>query len=57
MGAIWLKKGVEASSAAAISRNVREVVEATLAEIERRGDVAIRELSIKFDKWDRQDSG
>ena len=36
MATIWLKKGVEASSAAAIDRNVREVVEATLADIERR---------------------
>ena len=53
--AIWLKRGQEASSAAAIDKSVREVVEATLKDIETRGDAAIRELSIKFDKWDRAD--
>ena len=36
-------------------RKVRDVVEATLADIERRGDAAVRDLSIKFDGWDRRD--
>jgi sulfopropanediol 3-dehydrogenase len=51
----WLKKGEEAANIAASDRNVREVVEKTLADIETRGDVAVRELSVKFDKWDRND--
>lgn len=51
----WLKEGAEASSVAEIDRNVRDVVEATLTDIEQRGDDAVRELSIKFDKWDRDD--
>lgn len=51
----WLKLGAESSNIAAIDRNVRDIVEKTLADVEKRGDVAIRELSIKFDKWDRDD--
>ncbi|PCH98787.1 MAG: histidinol dehydrogenase [Rhodobacteraceae bacterium] len=51
----YLKTGAEASNVAAIDRKVRDVVEATLADIEARGDVAVRELSVKFDKWDRDD--
>lgn len=51
----WLKEGAEASSVAEIDRNVRDVVEKTLADIEKRGDDAVRDLSRKFDKWDRED--
>lgn len=34
-------------------RAVRDTVEQILDDIESRGDVAVRELSKKFDKWDR----
>ena len=51
----WLKEGAEASGVAEIDRNVRDVVERTLADIEKRGDEAVRELSRKFDNWDRED--
>lgn len=34
---------------------IRETVELILADIETRGNKAIRELSIKFDNYDRQD--
>jgi sulfopropanediol 3-dehydrogenase len=51
----WLKQGAEPSSIADQDRKVREVVEATLADIEARGDAAIRDLSVKFDGWDRED--
>jgi sulfopropanediol 3-dehydrogenase len=51
--AVWLKRGATAETRADADRKVREVVEATLADIERRGDAAVRELSIKFDSWDR----
>jgi sulfopropanediol 3-dehydrogenase len=50
----WLKQGAEPSRIADRDRKVREVVEATLLEIETRGDEAVRELSIKFDGWDRE---
>lgn len=49
----WLKRGVTAEARAETDRQVRDVVEATLADIAARGDAAVRELSIKFDRWDR----
>ena len=52
--AIWLKRGATAEAKADADRKVRDVVEATLVDIERRGDAALRELSIKFDGWDRE---
>ena len=51
----WLKRAVTAEVRAEADRKVRDVVEATLADIEKRGDAAIRDLSIKFDGWDRED--
>lgn len=53
--AIWLKKGAEASVIKSAAREVRDTVEKTLADIEERGDDAIRELSIRFDNLDRDD--
>jgi len=51
----WLKRGAAAETKAASDRKVRDIVEAALADIEQRGDVALREMSIKFDNWDRED--
>ena len=51
----WLKRGATASARAEVDRKVRDTVEATLADIESRGDAAVRDLSIKFDGWDRED--
>lgn len=53
--ATWLKRGAAAEFKKDADRKVRDIVEGTLADIEARGDVAIRELSIKFDNWDRED--
>lgn len=50
----YLKRGAEAQVRAEQDRKVRDVVEATLADIEMRGDAAVRDLSIKFDRWDRE---
>lgn len=50
----WLKRGAEAEALASAEQNVRNTVEATLADIVSRGDAAVRELSIKFDGWDRE---
>ncbi|WP_347116047.1 histidinol dehydrogenase [Leclercia sp. S52] len=36
-------------------RQIRETVELILADIEKRGNKAIRELSVKFDRYDRKD--
>ena len=51
----WLKKGADIEVRAEADRKVRDVVEATLADIEARGDAAVRDLSIRFDGWDRED--
>jgi sulfopropanediol 3-dehydrogenase len=51
--AIWLKRGATAEAKAETNRQVRDTVEGILADIEARGDAAVRDLSIKFDKWDR----
>ncbi|MBN3725967.1 histidinol dehydrogenase [Burkholderia sp. Ac-20379] len=53
--AVWLKQGAEAEVIKSAAKEVRETVEATLADIEARGDAAVRELSIRFDKLDRED--
>jgi len=50
----WLKRGARAGEAAATDQKVRETVEAVLADIAKRGDAAVRELSVKFDGWDRE---
>lgn len=49
----WLKRGADAGVVANADKQVRETVEGILADIGARGDAAVRELSIKFDKWDR----
>ena len=51
----YLKRGASLASKAATDRTVRDTVEGILADIEARGDAAVRELSIRFDKWDRDD--
>ena len=51
----WLKRGAAVDGRAEADRKVRDVVEATLVDIERRGDEAVRELSVKFDGWERDD--
>ncbi len=51
----YLKRGKSASMKADDDANVRRIVEEILTDIEKRGDAAVRELSVKFDKWDRKD--
>ena len=51
----WLKRGAETATLAEADRAVRQAVESILADIAGRGDTAVRELSIKFDQWDRDD--
>ncbi|AOF98218.1 sulfopropanediol 3-dehydrogenase [Sphingobium sp. AP50] len=51
----WLKRGEAADVKAQADRKVRDIVEAALSDIEQRGDTALREMSIKFDGWDRED--
>jgi sulfopropanediol 3-dehydrogenase len=51
----YLKRGRDATLRAEDDQSVRVAVEAMLADIEKRGDAAIRDLSVKFDHWDRTD--
>ncbi len=51
----WLKRGQDQTEIVAADKQVREAVEAILADIAARGDAAVRDLSVKFDKWDRDD--
>nr|WP_295883655.1 histidinol dehydrogenase [uncultured Devosia sp.] len=52
---VWLKRGKNVEERAEADRQVRATVEGILGDIEKRGDDAVRELSAKFDRWDRED--
>ena len=49
----WLKQGRDESEVLAADSKVREAVEGMLRDISERGDEAVRELSIRFDKYER----
>jgi sulfopropanediol 3-dehydrogenase len=51
----YLKRGRDAAQRAEDDSKDRASVESILADIEKRGDAAVRELSLKFDNWDRKD--
>ena len=51
----WLKRGATAEAKRDADRKVRDIVEASLLDIEDRGDAALRDMSIRFDNWDRED--
>ncbi|MDG3007419.1 histidinol dehydrogenase [Paludisphaera mucosa] len=51
----WLKRGADQAETAEADAKVRETVERILADVARRGDEAVRELSVRFDGWDRDD--
>jgi sulfopropanediol 3-dehydrogenase len=51
----WIKRGQDETEVVAADRKVRDTVETILTDIAERGDAAVRELSVKFDKWDRDD--
>jgi sulfopropanediol 3-dehydrogenase len=48
----YLKRGMDASAIKAADAKVRETVEQILADIEARGEAAVRELSKKYDNWE-----
>lgn len=47
----YLKEGVSEEKASTDDAKVRQIVESILADIEGRGDAAVREYSEKFDSW------
>jgi sulfopropanediol 3-dehydrogenase len=50
-----LKRGRDAEQKAEDDAKTRAIVEGILADIAERGDAAVREMSKKFDGWDRDD--
>jgi sulfopropanediol 3-dehydrogenase len=51
----FLKRGRDEAARADDDVKVRATVEGILADIAARGDKAVRDLSVKFDRWDRGD--
>ena len=51
----YLKAGISDAEAAEADEKVRRVVEEALNDIAKRGDAAVREMSIRFDGWERDD--
>ena len=47
----YLKQGKDAAAREEVDRKVRETVETILADVDARGDAAVRELSEKFDGY------
>lgn len=47
-----IKQGATEETKTEADRQTRYTVEAILEDIQARGDMAVRELSVKFDKWD-----
>jgi sulfopropanediol 3-dehydrogenase len=50
-----LKRGRDAEQKAEDDAKTRAIVEGILKDIGERGDAAVREMSKKFDNWDRED--
>jgi sulfopropanediol 3-dehydrogenase len=51
----YLKRGLDVTAIKEADANVRQTVESILADIEARGDQAVRDLSKKFDNWSPKD--
>jgi sulfopropanediol 3-dehydrogenase len=47
----YLKTGITEAESEAVEAKVRDVVENILTDIKTRGDIAVRELSERFDNW------
>ena len=51
----WLKLAISKQDKDVAQQQVRETVEKLLADIETRGDTAVRELSKRFDNWEPEE--
>jgi sulfopropanediol 3-dehydrogenase len=51
----YVKRGLDVTAIKEADANVRQTVESILADIEARGDQAVRDLSKKFDNWEPSD--
>ncbi len=50
--ATYVKQGMEQAAVEAADAQVKETVERLLADVTERGDVAVRELSARLDRWE-----
>ncbi len=48
----YLKTGTTEAEAAEADKKVRQAVEGILEDVAKRGDAAVRDLSVRFDKWE-----
>lgn len=55
MASHYIKKGKSVDEKAQADAKVQETVHTILADVQTRGDAAVRELSQKFDKWNPDD--
>ena len=53
--AVWLKTATTTEVRQEENLKVRNTVEAALADIANRGDAAVRDMSVQFDGWERDD--
>ena len=51
----WLKQAISKQDKDEAQQQVRETVEKLLADIETRGDTAVREMSKRFDNWEPEE--
>ena len=51
----WLKQAISKQDKDEAQQQVKETVEKLLADIETRGDTAVRELSKRFDNWEPEE--
>lgn len=51
MAVRYIKDGAPVAETVAADAKVQDIVKNILADIEQRGDEAVRELSVKFDNW------
>lgn len=51
MAVRYIKQGISEQASKEADAKVRATVEGILAEVETRGDAAVREMSARFDKW------
>jgi sulfopropanediol 3-dehydrogenase len=51
MAVTYIKKGITEADSSANQAKAKQVVEGILSDVQQRRDVAVRELSAKFDNW------
>jgi len=49
--ATWIKEAISEEQRDEAQKQIRDTVEKLLEDVDKRGDIAVRELSKRFDKW------